>query len=990
MNSSLKDYYIKGIIGKGTFSTVKLGIDRITGEKVAIKILNKQKILNQNDVERVEREIKILKNIDHINLIKINKIKEDSENFYMIMEYCEIGELFNYIVKKSLLNENESAYYYFQLINGLEYIHSKNIVHRDLKPENLLINNKKILKIIDFGLSNFIKKDEFLSTPCGSPCYASPEMIGGKKYDGNLIDIWSSGIILYAMLCGYLPFEGQNNEILFQNIVKCEVNYPKYLSIIAVDLLKKILVPNPENRISIREIKKHPFYMKGKEIFKKVHPTIFKEIEYNFKLKSLKKFNFVYNKMITKTEENEKNDFNKKMNIRPMNLDEIYYNNSKNKSDSKFKFYNSFEKKNNFQFKRTKHINEINIENNDYFIKLKKDLNDFEKYFFKNNTRHLTEMPEYNLNIRTSSENPNIEKILFKNDLQKLLNNTNYKENNFQLTDGNNFLYINNTPKKVKSTFHSSDIDHSNIRPNLSKNKNEKKYNEYNNKVEKKLTPIQYNQNIKLFFDYKQNKSKNLTPDKNYIFKKIKSIKENKKIKINKNNNSKIFEKFNSEEEKTNEAKNKNNLDERRNRNYYKFNPLSLTNKNTEIISDYNKNVRVRHVSGLSFNNPITNNYLEEINQLKKDNTTDSRFNKYFQLHNIKNSKNKIKNYNFKSNYMINNIKKHLNKNHFYNTIDNNFNKENDKNSLNYNPSVTINNMNYNLNLYQPKIYLSTLYSENQRGNNKFFYNKNKTMLNKGKIIKKDNSKSKKFFDKIMKENKNITFKNNTLKTKKIDSLVSHNNLTQEKLNIDYSLTTNFLDKNYNNKNLDKLNSFIENKNGKMFYNSKEKHINSNLKSLEENKYLSNNKNMENTKSIDSIKENNLNQNMFKKIRALRKSDIGPDILYKLRQKRNEKNKMKNKYINSEKYNQKIYSPCTTLESDKILTNNITLSNNSTVSNKTTVMTYLNKKKNPKIKKKNLKKINILDSLIKDFLNFSKIIDEGKTFKRHNYNNIKC
>ena len=207
--------------------------------------------------------------------------------------------------------------------------------------------------------------------------------------------------------------------------------------------------------------------------------------------------------------------------------------------------------------------------------------------------------------------------------------------------------------------------------------------------MQKKLTPIQYNQNIKLFFDYKQNKSKNLTPDKNYIFKKIKSIKENKKIKININNNSKIFEKFNSEEEKTNEAKNKNNLDERRKRNYYKFNPLSLTNKNTEIISDYNKNVRVRHVSGLSFNNPITNNYLEEINQLQKDNTTDSRFNKYFQLHNIKNSKNKIKNYNFKSNYMINNIKKHLNKNHFYNTIDNNFNKENDKNSLNYQSSVT-------------------------------------------------------------------------------------------------------------------------------------------------------------------------------------------------------------------------------------------------------------------------------------------------------------
>ena len=325
MNSSLKEYYIKGIIGKGTFSIVKLGIDRITGEKVAIKILNKKKIFNKKDAERIEREIQILKNINHINLIKIIKIKEDSENYYMIMEYCEIGELFNYIVKKIKLDENESSYYYFQLINGLDYIHSKNIVHSDLKPENLLLCNKNILKIIDFGLSNYNKNDIFLSTPCGSPYYASPEMIDGKKYNGNLVDIWSTGIILFAMLCGYLPFEGQSNDILFKNIVICKVEYPKYLSDIAVDLLKKILVKNPENRINLQEIKKHPFYLKGKEIFKKIHPDIYEDFKNKSKLKYTKIINLEYDKYINQTEGNEKEKSEKRrMNIRSMNLGDIF------------------------------------------------------------------------------------------------------------------------------------------------------------------------------------------------------------------------------------------------------------------------------------------------------------------------------------------------------------------------------------------------------------------------------------------------------------------------------------------------------------------------------------------------------------------------------------------------------------------------------------------------------------------------------------------
>ena len=159
-------------------------------------------------------------------------------------------------------------FFFYQLINGLEYIHNLGIVHRDLKPENILLTKEHLLKIIDFGLSNYFKEGQkYLETPCGSPCYASPEMVSGKSYDGFKIDIWSSGIILYAMLCGFLPFEDKDNEILFEKILECKLEFPKYITDLSKDLIKRILVTDPNKRIDIPEIKKHPFYLKGKEIF---------------------------------------------------------------------------------------------------------------------------------------------------------------------------------------------------------------------------------------------------------------------------------------------------------------------------------------------------------------------------------------------------------------------------------------------------------------------------------------------------------------------------------------------------------------------------------------------------------------------------------------------------------------------------------------------------------------------------------------------------
>ena len=281
------EYIIKGIIGEGTFSKVKLGINKFTGKKVAIKILDKLKLIEVEGIGRVLREIKISSELNHPNIIKIYKIIEEEKNYLVIMEYCEEGELFNYIVKKERLSENESSFFYYQLINALEYLHSKGIAHRDPKPENILLGENHIIKLIDFGLSNYFDKNKLLITPCGSPCYASPEMIRGEDYNGPDNDIWATGIILYAMLCGYLPFENEdndeNNNLLFKKILSGKLDYPNYLSDTAVDLIKKILVNYPKNRIKIKEIKKHSFYLKGKQIFeKKQEAIIFNERMSNY------------------------------------------------------------------------------------------------------------------------------------------------------------------------------------------------------------------------------------------------------------------------------------------------------------------------------------------------------------------------------------------------------------------------------------------------------------------------------------------------------------------------------------------------------------------------------------------------------------------------------------------------------------------------------------------------------------------------------------
>lgn len=181
------------------------------------------------------------------------------------MEYSSSGELFDYIVKCSKVKENEACQFFQQIVAGIEYIHKLNVVHRDLKPENLLLDHNKRIKIVDFGLSNTYKPNELLQTACGSPCYAAPEMIAGKKYEGIKVDIWSSGVILFAMTCGYLPFEDANTGELYKKIMAGDYKTPKFLSSSLKDLITNVLNKDPNRRFGIEEIRNHPWYRQCKE-----------------------------------------------------------------------------------------------------------------------------------------------------------------------------------------------------------------------------------------------------------------------------------------------------------------------------------------------------------------------------------------------------------------------------------------------------------------------------------------------------------------------------------------------------------------------------------------------------------------------------------------------------------------------------------------------------------------------------------------------------
>jgi len=257
---SIGHYVVLKTIGEGTFGKVKLGTHILTGEQVAVKVLEKERIVDIADVERVAREIHILKLIRHPHIIQLYEIIETPRQLYLIMEYASGGELFDYIVQHGRAKEPEACRFLHQILAGIEQVHSMHVVHRDLKPENLLLDERRDIKIVDFGLSNTHQVGQLLQTACGSPCYAAPEMIAGHQYEPSMVDIWSCGVILFALVCGYLPFEDQNTAELYNKILNAEYEIPNFVSPEVSSLIAGMLTTDPGKRLTIEGIRWHPWY----------------------------------------------------------------------------------------------------------------------------------------------------------------------------------------------------------------------------------------------------------------------------------------------------------------------------------------------------------------------------------------------------------------------------------------------------------------------------------------------------------------------------------------------------------------------------------------------------------------------------------------------------------------------------------------------------------------------------------------------------------
>ncbi|XP_071705745.1 SNF1-related protein kinase catalytic subunit alpha KIN10-like [Rutidosis leptorrhynchoides] len=256
----LRNYKLGKTLGIGASGKVKIAEHTLTGHKVAIKILNRSKIKNMESEEKVVREIKILKLLMHPHIIRLYEVIETPSDIYVVTEYVKNGELFDYIVEKGRLHEDEARSIFQQIISGVEYCHRNMVVHRDLKPENVLLDAKHNVKIVDFGLSNIIRDGHFLKTSCGSPNYVAPEVISGNLYAGPEVDVWSCGVIVYACLCGTLPFDDENIPNLF-NKIKGEIyTLPSHLSPGARDFIRRLLVADPMKRITIPEIRMHPWF----------------------------------------------------------------------------------------------------------------------------------------------------------------------------------------------------------------------------------------------------------------------------------------------------------------------------------------------------------------------------------------------------------------------------------------------------------------------------------------------------------------------------------------------------------------------------------------------------------------------------------------------------------------------------------------------------------------------------------------------------------
>ncbi|GER50892.1 CBL-interacting protein kinase [Striga asiatica] len=264
-NILMQKYEIGKLLGQGTFAKVYHGRNLKTGQNVAIKVIDKEKVIRVGLIDQTKREISVMNMIKHEHVVHFEEVLATKTKIYFVMEYAKGGELFQKVSKGKLRDETARKYFQ-QLISAVSFCHERGVYHRDLKPENLLLDENGNLKVSDFGLSALSESrrvDGLLHTTCGTPAYVAPEVISRKGYDGAKADIWSCGVILFVLLAGYLPFHDSNLMEMYKRISRGEYKCPDWFPPEARRLLTRILDPNPQTRISMAKIMESSWFRKG-------------------------------------------------------------------------------------------------------------------------------------------------------------------------------------------------------------------------------------------------------------------------------------------------------------------------------------------------------------------------------------------------------------------------------------------------------------------------------------------------------------------------------------------------------------------------------------------------------------------------------------------------------------------------------------------------------------------------------------------------------
>ena len=800
------NYLINSELGSGAFGKVYLGTHIPTSIPVAIKILNKF-LLNQTpeDYELVNQELSILKIAKHRYIAQLYEIIETPQHIFIIMEYCEGKDLMDYILRKNKLSEIESNKFFRQLIIALIYLHKQNITHRDIKIDNMLLDKNNDLKLVDFGLSTKYNVNNIvLDQPCGTVVYAAPEVLEGKEYDGMLIDVWSSGIVLYGLLAGYLPFNDTDDYVNKKNVIAGKIEYPSFFSKNVVDLLSHMLETNEKKRYRLEDIIKHKWYIsKNSENNYDIIPGIViginnVPIDENV-LNLCSGYDYDKEKIRKAVLENKCNEY-----------DAIYYLIVKKMGIDGFESISDF--------KCNKFIEFIKNDNNNLIKEINDDFNlndDYENLKLKNtfSSRELKHKISNEKNSKKLSSNTSLGILKKKSVEMNLPNKKKYKHSRGKsdllsiVKDKELINLIDNNNNNKKNTKHK-------YNPSLT-NENKFKKNDLN----KKNKTIEKNDDKNKLF---VNKNKNLQSERIKHSKDSNSIdiidlskenlvknnkkKLNKKEKTNPNLHNKVFLNNNNNNNKNKSIQNKSKSKNKNNNN---------NNSNSKDSTDYSKE------------NKNNKDLSKEKN--KEDNN------------NIKNKKNK------ENNKDENKVNKEKN--------DENYNKKNKKINKNEN-NIEKKNIN--------KEEINKNNNENKKEENKKEKEENKNIQTENNI---SNNKNKPEETEQKEEKIRVnTQKEEEEKEKKIDELINKNhnellnNIQEEKIKRS-SIKTNPSPQKKNNKN---NNSNKKKKSNLQSMKKTKKVKNLFLNSSENSNANSRNQTIENNISKTIVNDNNNSNKKYK------------------------------------------------------------------------------------------------------------------------------